>query len=90
MPAEVQVPELGLAADLQLRVSVWFAEEGDTVYEGDRLVELLIPGATFDVACPADGVLTRILVAPNDEVKAGQVVGVVDTRAETSSAELEP
>jgi pyruvate/2-oxoglutarate dehydrogenase complex dihydrolipoamide acyltransferase (E2) component len=79
MQTEVLVPELGLEAGQPILLSVWFAEEGDAVYEGDRLVELLVAGATFDVPCPADGTLTEILAFPDDELQPGQVLGVVET-----------
>lgn len=78
MQVEVLVPELGLEAGQPITVSVWFAEAGDLVYEGDRLVELLVAGATFDVACPADGKLAEILAFPDDELQPGQVLGLVE------------
>ena len=78
MQAEVLVPELGLEVGQPILVSVWFAGAGDPVYEGDRLVELLVAGATFDVACPADGTLAEVLAFPDDELQPGQVLGLVD------------
>jgi pyruvate/2-oxoglutarate dehydrogenase complex dihydrolipoamide acyltransferase (E2) component len=75
-PPEIPVvlPELGLDA---IRVSAWFAEPGDAVYEGDRIVEVSGGGATFDVAAPATGRLTSQLVLPRDQLQSGQVLGFV-------------
>jgi pyruvate/2-oxoglutarate dehydrogenase complex dihydrolipoamide acyltransferase (E2) component len=68
------LPDLGVAS---ARLSVWFAEPGDLVYEGERLVEVAVGGATFDVSAPATGRLAeRFTIAP-DEVKAGQVLGEI-------------
>ena len=75
-PPEIPVvmPELGLDA---VRVSAWFAEPGDVVYEGDRIVEVSGGGATFDVAAPATGRLASQLVLPRDRLRPGQVLGYV-------------
>jgi pyruvate/2-oxoglutarate dehydrogenase complex dihydrolipoamide acyltransferase (E2) component len=70
----VILPALGLAP---VRVSIWFADPGDTVYEGDRIVEVLVGGATFDVAAPATGRLAAQLALPRDELQPGQVLGFV-------------
>ena len=45
MQVEIRLPELGAAPAV---LSVWFAEEGERVYEGDRVIEVLVDGATFD------------------------------------------
>jgi 2-oxoglutarate dehydrogenase E2 component (dihydrolipoamide succinyltransferase)/2-oxoisovalerate dehydrogenase E2 component (dihydrolipoyl transacylase) len=72
---EVVLPELGAAP---VRLSVWFAEPGERVFEGDRLVEVLANGATFDVAAPATGRLTEKRAWPNQPLRPGQVLGVVE------------
>ena len=71
---EIVVPSLGWS---EVQVSVWFAEPGDRVYEGDRLLELVAGGATFDVPAPATGRLTEQKASPRDVVQPGQVVGTV-------------
>lgn len=75
MRAPITLPELGAA---EARVSAWFAEPGDWVCEGDRLVEVLIEGATFDVAAPATGRLAERLSLPADRVVTGQVLGAIE------------
>ncbi len=82
MHAEVILPELGSAP---ARLSVWFAAPGDPVYEGDRLVEVLVEGATFDVPAPATGRLAERRAYPDDPLRPGQVLGVVEVdEAETT------
>lgn len=82
MRAEVILPELGSSP---ARLSVWFARPGDLVYEGDRLVEVLVEGATFDVPAPATGRLAEKWAYPDDPLRPGQVLGVVDVdEAETA------
>jgi pyruvate/2-oxoglutarate dehydrogenase complex dihydrolipoamide acyltransferase (E2) component len=75
MRAEIILPELG--ADT-VRLSVWFADTGDEVYAGDRLVEVLAGAATFDVPAPATGRLAEKLAYTDDPLEAGQVLGVVE------------
>lgn len=75
MRTPVVLPDIGAAP---VRLSVWFAEAGDAVYAGDRLVEVLASGATFDVAAPATGRLVERCAWPRDLLTPGQVLGVVE------------
>jgi pyruvate/2-oxoglutarate dehydrogenase complex dihydrolipoamide acyltransferase (E2) component len=76
MRTEVVLPDLGLAP---VRLSVWFAEPGEAVYEGDRLVEVVAGEATFDVSAPATGRLAERRALTDDPLEPGQVLGVVET-----------
>jgi pyruvate/2-oxoglutarate dehydrogenase complex dihydrolipoamide acyltransferase (E2) component len=75
VPREIILPEVGASP---VWLSVWFADVGDDVYEGDRLVEVLTGGATFDVSAPASGKLAQKHAWPRDQVQPGQVLGVVE------------
>jgi pyruvate/2-oxoglutarate dehydrogenase complex dihydrolipoamide acyltransferase (E2) component len=75
MRAEIRLPELGAAPVV---LSVWFADPGDQVFEGDRVVEVRVGAATFDVAAPVTGRLAEKLRLPNDTLETGQVLGLVD------------
>ncbi len=75
MRAPVLLPELGAAPAV---LSAWFADTGDVVFEGDRLVEILVGGATFDVSAPATGRLAEKLALPDDPLAPGQVLGTVE------------
>ncbi len=79
MQTPVRLPDLG-AAPVQL--SLWFAEPGDLVFAGDRLVEVLAAGATFDVGSPVTGRLIERRAWPHDLLTPGQVLGIVE--ADTS------
>ena len=74
MRSPVLMPDLGTSATL----SVWFASPGDTVYAGDRLVEVLVGGATFDVLSPVSGRLAEKSAWPDDALTPGQVLGVIE------------
>jgi pyruvate/2-oxoglutarate dehydrogenase complex dihydrolipoamide acyltransferase (E2) component len=59
-------------------LSLWYVGPGDRVFEGDRVAEVLIPGATFDVPAPTTGTLAERLALPNDPVRPGQVLGMIE------------
>jgi pyruvate/2-oxoglutarate dehydrogenase complex dihydrolipoamide acyltransferase (E2) component len=81
MLTEVRLPELGMNAGQPVTLSVWFADEGDEVYEGDRLVEILVNGATFDVSAPATGTLTKLIAYPDDALQPGQLLGLIENKS---------
>ena len=80
MQIPILLPELDTAPVI---LSCWFADPGETVFEGDRLVELLVDGATFDVAAPATGKLVERSAYPRDPLHPGQVLGIVEAADES-------
>ncbi len=82
--AAVVLPDLGTSPDVPIVISHWYAARGDQVWEGDRLVEVLVGPATFDVSSPASGQLAAIHGWEDDRVVAGAVLGLVAT-ADTDS-----
>src|SRR5262249_39526705 len=75
--AAVILPDLGTGPDVPIVVSHWFAARGDRVWEGERLVEVLVGPATFDVAAPLTGRLAEIHGLEDDRVEPGAVLGLV-------------
>jgi len=73
----VILPDLGTGPDVPIVVSHWFAARGDEVWEGDRLVEVLVGPATFDVPAPVSGRLAEIRGREDDRVAPGAVLGMV-------------
>ncbi len=70
----ITVPEIG-AGPLRVRVCSWLVALGETVHEGDRIVELSLPGMTFDINSPADGRLISIDKTLGTEVQPGDILG---------------
>lgn len=73
----VILPDLGTGPDVPIIVSHWFAARGEEVWEGDRLVEVLVGPATFDVPAPVSGRLAEIRGHEDDRVTPGIVLGLV-------------
>ena len=73
----VILPDLGTGPDEPIIVSHWFAARGEAVWEGDRLVEVLVGPATFDVPAPHSGRLAEIRGREDDRVAPGAVLGLM-------------
>jgi pyruvate/2-oxoglutarate dehydrogenase complex dihydrolipoamide acyltransferase (E2) component len=69
----ITLPDVGGDAVL----SVWYVRPGEAVYEGDRVAEVLIPGATVDVHAPAAGTLAERRLFPGDRLRGGDVLGTI-------------
>ena len=75
MREPILAPDLGSA---DVVVSVWYVKPGEPVFAGDRLVELLLGSATFDVTASAAGTLIEQCAFPAEPVTAGQVLGYLE------------
>ena len=76
----VMLPDLG---SQRCRLSLWFVRIGEAVREGDRLAEVNFPGAVVDIASPADGVLVERIALAGDGLSTGQILGTIETPAES-------
>lgn len=85
--AAVILPDLGTGPDVPIVVSHWFAARGEEVWEGDRLVEVLVGPATFDVPAPVSGRLAEIRGQEDDEVVPGAVLGLVAAAEDADDAD---
>lgn len=79
MRVEVPLPSMGEDAEDSATVAFWVAGIGDTLAEGDDLLELTTDKAAFTVPCPQDGILLETVVAEGDEVSVGDVICVLET-----------
>jgi pyruvate/2-oxoglutarate dehydrogenase complex dihydrolipoamide acyltransferase (E2) component len=75
MATPIVVPELGGGA---LALSLWYAEPGDRVLAGERVVEVLAGAATFEVTAPVSGTLREKRAFPRDQLVPGQVLGLIE------------
>ena len=77
----IELPELGTSGEA-VKVCCWLVETGEDVDAGDRLVEVLIRGVTFDVASPTAGTIVRIEKSLNATVSTGDVLGWIVPRVD--------
>ncbi len=74
---EVLAKGLGKNVD-EATVKTWFFQEGDTVTEGDDLVELAIEDSVVMISVPATGVLAEVCIDEGDVVQRDEVLCIID------------
>lgn len=89
MPINIVVPELGESV-VAATVLRWLKAEGAVVTAGEPLVELETEKVNLDVSAPRDGVLARIEHPAGDDVKIGDVLGVLEPAPEGAPAAPSP
>ncbi len=77
MALEIQMPAMGESVT-EGTVLEWHVAEGQEVAEGDTVVEVSTDKIDAEVPAPSAGVITKLLVAPDDVVKVGQVLAELD------------
>jgi pyruvate/2-oxoglutarate dehydrogenase complex dihydrolipoamide acyltransferase (E2) component len=76
MATTVNVPQWGMGIT-QGKVVKWLKREGESVQEGEPLVEVETAKATQEVEAPATGVLVRILAAEGAMVPVRETIGII-------------
>ncbi|HWJ41954.1 MAG TPA: multifunctional oxoglutarate decarboxylase/oxoglutarate dehydrogenase thiamine pyrophosphate-binding subunit/dihydrolipoyllysine-residue succinyltransferase subunit [Solirubrobacterales bacterium] len=67
---QITMPEMGESVTEGI-VLEWHVAEGDAVKEGDTVVEVSTDKVDAEVPAPADGVITKLIAAVDDEVPVG-------------------
>jgi 2-oxoglutarate dehydrogenase E1 component len=67
---QIQMPEMGESVTEGI-VLEWHVAEGDFVNEGDTVVEVSTDKVDAEVPAPADGVITKLVAAVDEEVPVG-------------------
>ena len=79
MEREVRLPDLGEDAGDEAEVSFWYVAEGESVEEGQDLVEMVTDKAAFTVPSPCGGRIRQLLVKEGETVKVDQAMAILDT-----------
>lgn len=77
MPIKIVVPEMGESI-LEATVALWLKHEGERVAAGEPVVELETEKANMQVAAERAGVLVRIERKEGEDVKLGDVLGMIE------------
>src|SRR5437868_4596723 len=94
MSIEIHVPSLGESI-VDAVITSWFKHEGDSVKQGDALVELETDKVNVEVTAEQSGILQKIVKQEGDTVAVGEVLGVIGEGAaagngQTTSAQQQP
>ena len=86
MSTEVKIPAVGESITSGV-LSGWLKQNGEPVTDGEPIFSLETDKISTEVPAPASGTL-QIMVAAGEEVKIGQIVGMID--AADGAAKTEP
>src|SRR6266516_1644558 len=82
MPGEIRVPTMGESI-VDAVIASWLKHEGDSVSQGEALVELETDKVNVEVTAEQSGVLQKIVKQEGDTVAVGEVLGVIGEGAGT-------
>ncbi|MCW7493723.1 lipoyl domain-containing protein [Leptospira sp. 2 VSF19] len=72
----LKTPDLGDTEKIEL--VRWLRNVGDSVSQGDEMVELVTDKAAFPVESPYSGILKKIIIKEGSVVKKGDILGIMD------------
>lgn len=81
MKTSLAMPQFGESVT-QAVIVRWLKKEGETVKEGEPLLELETEKSVFAYESPFEGMLSKILQPENTEVKVGVMIAEFDVSAE--------
>jgi 2-oxoglutarate dehydrogenase E2 component (dihydrolipoamide succinyltransferase) len=84
MSISIVVPELGESI-LEATIAHWLKREGERVAQGEPLVELETDKVNLEIPALQSGVLKRIERKDQEDVKVGDVIGVIEDAPEPAS-----
>lgn len=76
MPTQVIMPALGMSQDTG-RLVAWLKNEGDTVQQGEPIMEIETDKTTVEVEAAAAGILSGVSARPGEDVPVGQVIALI-------------
>ena len=72
----ITLPPLAEGVD-KASISYWYKQVGETIKEGEDLVELVTDKATFNMPSPVSGILKEVLVNEGDAAKVGDTIAII-------------
>jgi multifunctional 2-oxoglutarate metabolism enzyme len=85
---QIQMPEMGESVTEGI-VLEWHVAEGDTVEEGDTVVEVSTDKVDAEVPAPADGVITKLIAAVDEEVPVGAPLAEMEPGGEAPEGQAD-
>jgi 2-oxoglutarate dehydrogenase E2 component (dihydrolipoamide succinyltransferase) len=89
MAVHIVVPDLGESV-IEATVSHWHKQPGDQVAAGEAVVELETEKVNLEVGAEKAGVLARIERAEGEDVRIGDLLGVIEEGQPTSEGAAPP
>ena len=77
MDVNMKMPDLATNEGVELGITRWLANVGDSVKRGQALLEIETDKAVQEVECIANGTLTTIHVQSGQKVPVGTVIATI-------------
>lgn len=87
--SEIIVPAMGESIT-EGTISKWIVKVGDSVSQGDLLLELETDKVNLEISSDQDGVITEILFHEGDTVRIGQAVGTIGAAGQAAASAPAP
>jgi len=87
MPAEIQMPNLGLSI-AEGTIERWLKKEGDTVEKGDVIVVIMTEKVTVEIPAEVSGKVLKILHPAGAIVKVGETIALIGAEGEQASPRM--
>jgi pyruvate dehydrogenase E2 component (dihydrolipoamide acetyltransferase) len=75
MATNVIMPALGISQDTG-KIIRWIKTEGQSVTQGEPLLEIETDKAAVELEAPASGILAKVTAREGDEVPVAQVIAI--------------
>src|SRR5436305_2360270 len=85
MPTPVKMPRLGESV-AEGTVGSWLKNEGDWIEKDESLAEIITDKINAELPSPVAGRLARILVQPDQTVRVGTDIALIEENADVSAA----
>ena len=89
MPAEIQMPNLGLSI-AEGTIERWLKKEGDSVEKGEVIVVLMTEKVTVEIPAEVSGKLLKILHPAGTVVKVGETIALIGEEGEQTNLPASP
>lgn len=85
MATQINMPKLGLSMKEGI-VGKWLKKEGDSLKQGEPVVEIMTDKINNVVESPIDGTLLKIVAAPDTTLLVGELMGIIGMPGEDLGA----
>lgn len=74
---DIVLPEIGEGVT-HATIVQWNRSPGNSVRQGEVLLEIMTDKVNMEIECPEDGVLAEIVHQADEEVRVGTIIGRLD------------
>ncbi len=82
MATEVLLPQWGMGMT-EGRIAKWLKAEGESVQEGEPILEVETAKAVHELEAPASGILARIIVPEEETVPVRELLAIITEPGES-------